>query len=448
MFSIQNAGKIIDSGGFGCVFSPNIKCKNSDTEPSMKVLSKLMTGPHASEEYAIINKAKNALKSIPNYSNYFLVDDFTLCRPDKLTKDDLVDFSDNCKPLSKKGITATNINQSLNKLMMLNMPYGGINVDNFIYKYFIKSDLILLNNSLIELLVKGILPMNQRNIYHCDIKDSNVLVDVVETGIHTRLIDWGLSVIHNPNSKKIPGNLYRRPFQFNVPFSTILFNSEFTNLYSDFLTAHETPSYYQIREFMFNYVFIWNDNRGPGHLSTINSIFKKFFETNLNGIEKEKIKEHVVEYDFTYHYIIEYLSKIAFEFTRNGEFDLIRYFNDVFLKTTDVWGFLSIYLAIVDYLYNINRELQDAENELIEKIKQIFMTFLYDSPLEVPNIDLLVKELTTLNDIFKKININKTAGKRKNTKRLKQRRIRNQRKTKTNTKRSRHKYIRKYLYNI
>jgi serine/threonine protein kinase len=55
-----------------------------------------------------------------------------------------------------------------------------------------------INNSLMELLVNGIVPMNNRNIYHCDIKDSNVLLDDSSNELKSRLIDWGLSTEYIP----------------------------------------------------------------------------------------------------------------------------------------------------------------------------------------------------------------------------------------------------------
>ena len=64
--------------------------------------------------------------------------------------------------------------------------------------------------------------MNKLNVYHCDIKDANVLVQINETMLKTRLIDWGLSFLYNKKHNGIPRKLYRRPFQFNVPFSSIL----------------------------------------------------------------------------------------------------------------------------------------------------------------------------------------------------------------------------------
>ena len=69
-----------------------------------------MTTKHAQDEYKQINKYKNILKVIPNYDKYFLLNDFVLCKPDKLTKQDLNGYNKKCKPLKKKGITYKNIN--------------------------------------------------------------------------------------------------------------------------------------------------------------------------------------------------------------------------------------------------------------------------------------------------------------------------------------------------
>ena len=112
--------------------------------------------------------------------------------------------------------------------------------------------------------------MNKLNVYHCDIKEGNVLVQINQTTLITRLIDWGLSVSYNDKAK-IPLKLYRRPFQYNVPFSSIFFNTDFMTLYNKFLENNLNPNYFQIREFVINYIFIWNDIRGSGHLSTINN---------------------------------------------------------------------------------------------------------------------------------------------------------------------------------
>jgi hypothetical protein len=397
----QKGGKVIASGGFGCIFSPPLKCQGSSTRQPDTV-SKLMTIKHANDEYKQIQKFKDILKVIPNFGNYFLLDNFELCKPDKLTKDDLIKFTKKCKPLKKKGITSKNINQNLDKIMTINMPNGGIDVEKFIEQYFVSSNIIRLNNSLIDLLVNGIVPMNKLNVYHCDLKDSNILVKVLETGLVTRLIDWGLSFQHIDNKKGIPKQLYRRPFQYNVPFSSVLFNKNFIELYSDFLSLYPNPDYYQIREFVVNYIFIWNDIRGPGHLSSINDIIKKLTIKDLPAIKKDKIKEHFIEYDFTYYYIVEYLSKILEKYTNNGSLGLMNYFDEIFLKNIDIWGFVMVYISLYEYLYEDYDNLNEAQMQFIVKLKYIIIHYLYESPIEPINVDSLVEELTSLNKVIEK----------------------------------------------
>jgi hypothetical protein len=434
----QKGGKVIASGGFGCIFYPSLKCEKQDVTDNNKI-SKLMTTKHAEDEYKQINKYNNILKVIPNYENYFLLNDFVLCKPNQLTKEDLNGYKKQCKPLNKKGITYQNINKSLDKVMTINMPNGGINVKQFIRSYFVSSNIIKLNNTLIDLLVNGIVPMNKLHVYHCDIKEANVLVQINETTLITRLIDWGLSVT-TTNSEKIPLKLYRRPFQFNVPFSSIFFNKEFMKLYNNFLELNLNPTYFQIREFVINYIFIWNDIRGPGHLSTINNIIEKLTIKDLTSIKKTKVKQHFIEYDFTYYYIIEYLSKILEKYTDNGSLDIMSYFENVFIKNIDIWGFTMIYIVLYEYLYNTFDDLNEYQMEFITKIKYIIIHFLYENPLEPINVSSLVNELTKLNTIIEKFNINNSSKKleyniggfSKLTKSKKNTKTKNKTKTKTN----------------
>ena len=164
LISSKKGGNVLASGGFGCVFSPALKCEGSSTIEKGKI-SKLMTEKHATEEYNEINSIREQLKDIPDYEDYYLVNDLTLCKPAKLNKSDLKDFTKKCKALPKDNITKDNINESLDKLMTLNMPNGGIPVDDYIYNNGSFDKLYELNNSLIKLLKHGILPMNKKRIY-------------------------------------------------------------------------------------------------------------------------------------------------------------------------------------------------------------------------------------------------------------------------------------------
>jgi uncharacterized short protein YbdD (DUF466 family) len=131
-------GKVIASGGYGCIFKPGLKCIDSERHPNQ--ISKLMTVKHATEEYNQIEKFNQVLSSVPNYENYFLLQKFTLCKPDKLTKEDLQKYNKKCKALTKKNIKVKTINSSLDSLLSLNMPYGGIDINNLLNKHFSNSN--------------------------------------------------------------------------------------------------------------------------------------------------------------------------------------------------------------------------------------------------------------------------------------------------------------------
>ena len=131
--------------------------------------------------------------------------------------------------MPKDNITFSNINKSLDKLLLVNIPDGGEAMDDFIYKHSTYQEIIEINKSLIDLFLHGIIPMNKLNVYHSDIKDSNILISRNnDDSLHAKLIDWGLTVIYNPkNQEDVPENWNGRPFQFNVPFSIILFSDNF-----------------------------------------------------------------------------------------------------------------------------------------------------------------------------------------------------------------------------
>ena len=427
----KTGGKARTSGGFGCLFKPALKCKNTlnydkikGNGKSEKLVTKLMTTDHARDEYKQITEFKDILINIPNYQNYFLVNGFSICEPAELTKEDLEDFDDNCDALKKKKITAANINQNLDKILALNMPDGGLDVDDYVFDITdpkkIRTAYTELNNSLVDLLVNGIEPMNQVNLYHCDVKGSNILVQnendkenlslIPETNntLITRLIDWGLSIYKKDKSSNagIPDKLDRRPFQFNVPFSVILFNKKFQEKYDRFLKKHLKVDYYEIREFVINYIFYWNKERGPGHLKTINSIVKHLSYNELTAIENKKVKDHIIEYEFTYYYIVEYLSKILFKYTTNGKLNLLEYFNRIFLKNIDVWGLTMIYMVFLDHIHelffnkNKNNLTNVSHDEFNQKIKYIIIHFLFETPTEAIDINKLAAELQSLNNLI------------------------------------------------
>lgn len=411
---IQNGGKVVAAGGYGCIFNPALKCGNHTIHKrDPNKITKLMTEKNATEEYEKIETFKNILKVVPNYTKYFLLNNFELCKPNKLTERDLVNYSKKCKPLKKKGITRKNINENLDKVMAINMPDGGIDVEKYINKTYFKGDFdkhdfVLFNNSLIDLLINGIVPMNKLHVYHFDIKDSNILVKKNQHHINTRLIDWGLSIKYD-NIHEIPKNIYKRPFQYNIPFSSIIFNNDFKKRYDEFLYVNPNPHYYQIREFVVNFIFVWDDIRGSGHLSTIHDIITQFTSKKLPNIKRKKVKKHIIEYGFTYYYIVEYISTILHHYTKDGAIDIMSYFNNVFIKNVDIWGFVISYISFYENLYADYKYLTYHELLFIKQIKFIIMHFLYQNPIHVINIHHLVVELTKLNEIVQHFIVDKTS---------------------------------------
>lgn len=390
-----NGGKSIGHGGFGCVFRPSIKCNSNS--PSNKEISKLMLKKDAEEEFNEISFFATILSKIKNYNNYFLIENIRLCKPTHLSSSDLKSFNKQCTALIKEGFTPDNINYKLNDLSMLVMPYGGISIEQYINKNISSISLSELNESMIDLLKNGILPMNKKKIFHADIKSSNILCKKDQNKkLHCRLIDWGLSVISNKN--EIPDNLYRRPFQFNVPFSNVIFTDTFIEMYQIFLNHTPNPSTFQFREFTINYIYTWIQERGLGHFKAINKQMYRLYEKEI--IIKDK--SDILKYDFTYYHIIEYISTILEAFTKEGSFYYDRYYKNVFLKNLDLWGFVCSYYPLFNLLYKNYDQLNENDKNLFFSLKYLFIHFLYETSTTAISPDKLIQYLNELTNLISK----------------------------------------------
>ena len=359
----KHGGKVIGSGGYGCVFRPALRCNRTRKRLS-KTISKLMLNKYVKREYMEITKYLPILQKIPNYKNYFIIEGANICQPAPLTRQDLDNFDAKCKVLRKRDINSTNINSNLDKLSSLNLQDGGVELGTYIYSGLSLNGMKDLNMHMIQLLVNGILPMNKYHVYHADIKEANIVVDKNK---YVRLIDWGLSM-YTASGKKIPDVLLGKPMQYNLPFSIILFNNTFKTMYSTFLKTTTHLDNNSLGEFLKGYIEKWNQKRGKGHIKTIASIW-----SGITG--KQNIQETI---------IIPYLSAVLLEYTRNGQFDTIGYFKNVFLKLLDLWGFIICYAAFLETGYKN------------EKINNLILNYLYRTPTENINIDNLVDDLRNL----------------------------------------------------
>jgi len=368
----SRGGKVIESGGYGCVFRPALKCKNSNHRKH-KYVSKLMTKKHTESEYKEITRFLPIMRTIPHYYKYFMVEGIQLCSPAPLSSQDLVNYETKCDTLSKPGIgiTKDNINEKLHKLDILNIPDGGLDVHDYLDTVKSKYELNRWSKSMVSLLVNGILQLNKRKCYHGDVKASNILIEVIKNRDSTewlsRLIDWGLSFEYKFNAENmkmillsdgtymnIPASLYRKSYQFNFPFSCILFNETFMKKHLE---------YKKKPELLNDFLLVWLKERGEGHANRMVKIWSTVFSDKIQDTSKKGKQMFVSKL------IVDYLTKIL------QSFDSLKdYFENVFLKNTDVWGFLISYYTLIE---NTHLRRSHIVNEYTDKrIKQILIKYL------------------------------------------------------------------------
>jgi serine/threonine protein kinase len=398
----NKGGQVIASGGYGCVFAPALKCEGEKNRSKNKI-SKLMTAKHAIQEYEEINKIKEKMDSIKNYKDYFLVYDTTLCRPAKLTAIDLVSYTNKCTALPKDNINKSNINSKLDEIMSLNLPNGGLPVDDYLYKNGSYEKLYEVHTKLVKLLKNGIVPMNKLNIYHCDIKDSNVLVDDSGSEVKTRLIDWGLSVNYSPNkTSQFPKNWRNRPLQFNVPFSIIIFSDSFYEKYTEYLKNDGEVNKVSLRPFVIDYINFWMKDRGAGHYKFINEIIFMLFNHNFSSIS-EKNRPAYIEAEITMPFIVDYIVDVLVHYTKfksNGSLNLREYLNEVFIKIIDIWGFITVYYPYLEIMSNNYLNLNSNELKIYKKLEFIFNTYLYSPRHDPIDMNELLDDLNNLGNLI------------------------------------------------
>lgn len=400
---INKGGKVIASGGYGCVFKPALKCQTAKKRELNKI-SKLMTERHAIQEYEEINNIQQKLDNIPNYQDYFLVYDVTMCRPAKLTAQDLSVFKDKCTALPKDDITKKNINKKLDQIMTLNIPNGGLPVDDYIYENSSFEKIYKVQLKLIDLLKNGIIPMNSKHIYHCDIKDSNVLVEDKKGHLKTRLIDWGLSVNYEENeTEPFPKNWRNRPLQFNVPFSVVIFTDLFYEKYTKYLEQGNDVNEISLKPFIINYLNQWIKERGAGHYKFINEIMYKLYSDELTSVP-EKNKPTYVETEITMPLIVDYIVDVLIHYTKfkkNGDLNLREYLNDVFIKILDIYGFINVYYPLLEILTNNYSSLNREKRNVLKKLSWIYKNYLYFPRHEPYNINKILNDLKELTHLLR-----------------------------------------------
>ena len=187
----RKAGAVIGTGGYGCVFSPPLPCEG-ESRPGNDVVSKLLYKVEAMKEMKEIEKAKRVLSRIPDADKYFSVMDVKKCQLGELTEDDIK--GKNCDAIDVYHVKNKMRDAGYdNTVALLQQKNLGMPFDQYVLKE-VKSgeEMSSLLANMKELLMKGIVPMNNLGVYHEDLKADNILV---QNGQPT-IIDWGLAVIN------------------------------------------------------------------------------------------------------------------------------------------------------------------------------------------------------------------------------------------------------------
>ena len=369
----RKGGKVIDSGGFGCVFNPALKCKNNKTRS--KGISKLSFTNESNIEWNTLNTIKTYLSKIPNYTKYFLISDITTCIPDKLSTSDKESF-DKCFSLEENGITSDNINNNLHLLKIINMPFGGINLDIVVNNNLISINKY--NNLLKKLLTNAIIPMNKLNIYHFDLKSSNILYK----DNNIKIIDFGEIGISNKNTI-IPNILFNRGIQFNSPFSRILYTDFMDNYISKSFTKYKIKSNTSelkkltiVREAYKKYT----KEFGLSHEIYLSKfLLPQIFNLIPNDLIIKTWGEFINYESILNDWITNYCFQVIISFFnyKTMRLDRNKYFKEVYSKNVDIYGFITCYIPFVmtnNYNYSKNLKLKIC-NILIKYINVLLKRF-------------------------------------------------------------------------
>ena len=175
----QTGGKLLGSGGYGCVFRPNIACDDGKySSPSNKYISKVVSDKNIESEFENINTFK-LNKIDPNQR--FIVYPVENCgEPENIDIDD----QGECKKSTGNNIDIDGDGEIYNNLIQ---RYSGktlaaMRKENPVND--IKKSVLLYLD-----LFKGVLLLNVNNLAHRDLKPGNIVID--DTG-KLRIIDLSL----------------------------------------------------------------------------------------------------------------------------------------------------------------------------------------------------------------------------------------------------------------
>ena len=158
----------------------------------------------------------------------------------------------------------------------------------------------------------------------------------------------------------------------------------------------------ELKPFVTEFIVFWMKERGAGHYRFINDIIFTLFSNDLTSID-EADKPKVIETQYTKDYLVDYIVNVLVHFTKfraDGTLDLREYLDNVFIQIVDIWGLISVYYPFIEMLSNNYKTLQPPELKIFNKIKIIFIKYLYNPRHEPINLNLLYNDLKVLGNLI------------------------------------------------
>jgi serine/threonine protein kinase len=424
--SYNYGGAPFVQGGFGCIFSPALRCKDTertsnshyDNDKKDKFVSKLIETKYAKREYDYVVKIKKKLEHLPeDIKKYLSIDDFTICDPAPLTKSDTTNIESVCDTIlsyvsdnkTKLPITAQNINNNLDKFKIINMPKLGDSLHAYIKNTKLSTkELIFLNNIIIKFVSVVIPSMNRTGVIHGDLKSANILFsDNIQVPV---LIDWGLSYLVPP-SESVPEDLFGLDMQYQHPFSTILFSKNLLQEYEDFLVILKKQGKHIDKESLRIFATAQYSNFKNDY-SKIHKYLASVFICAYKEDFLRMVKGNVLFIDDTItddiytNYVINYIVDVLFEYTNHNTnvLNLGKYFKRVYMHNVDIWGMVSIYYELIKKPID-NYALSSKEYKIyIQMLMNILVKNIFENSTKVINIGKLIHDIKKVNLFLHKLN--------------------------------------------
>lgn len=353
----KHGGDAIDSGSYGCVFRPSLKCKNKTRK---KGVSKLMLKKDADEEVELIKPIYDLTKRYPLIKKHILIPDInSVCVPDKISKKDLKTFNDICYRLNYKGYKASTINTQLDDFRVLHMDDGGITVKSYISSLKPKQEYNIIK-SLMNIYKFVIIPMNNNGYFHSDIKDNNILVKQHKL----KVIDFGLLIRHDNTS--IHPRFLNHSLHHLTPYSVLLFNDnidfDWELFYSKYKHLQKLSFLDHCAEYIKEKFKMFKDKKTESDRelygqSNIKSLCHTLFPNN----EPLDVICHQIAYSYYY-----YKDPIT------GRFNILEFYNNVFIYLIDVWGLCSILVVLLNKLIK-----QKRHHKYIDHLKHLIKKYMF-----------------------------------------------------------------------